>query len=78
MGRTQHWLQGSPASLADPSCSSGQVSHPSRALSVPQEARRLDRSAGSRLPAPSTTRFKVTKWLMPRSPHRCPSAGPDA
>ena len=44
MGRTQHWLQGSLASLADPSCSSGQVSHPSRALSVPQEARRLDHS----------------------------------
>ena len=37
------------------------LSHPSRALSVPQEAKRLDRSAGSRLPAPITTRFKVTK-----------------
>ena len=61
MSRTQHWLRGDLASLIDPPCSSGPVSHSSRAHSVPQEARRPGCSAGAGLPSPNTASFKVTK-----------------
>jgi len=61
MGRTQHWLHGSLVPLADPLCSSGQVSQPSKAPSVPLGMRRPGCSAGARRPSPNTARFKVTK-----------------